>query len=69
MPTLTPTQVKYSNLCIYIVVVHLCAEIPHKLPEEQSLKPNNLKLSSGGGSPQPIGWTIQTYTGCLIRDN
>ena len=41
-PTLTPHRVKDSNLGGYITIVHLCDEVPHKLPEGQRPKPIKL---------------------------
>ena len=41
-PTLTPPQVKDSNLGIYKTVIYLCAEVPHDLPEGKRPKPNKL---------------------------
>ena len=38
-PTHTPPWFKDGNLVSYITAVHLCAEVPHKLPEGQRPKP------------------------------
>ena len=46
-PTLTPYQVKYSNLGSYNIVVRLCSEVPHELPKRQRPKPLNLLLGIG----------------------
>ena len=32
-PTLTPPLVKNGNLDSYITDIHLCAEVPHKIPK------------------------------------
>ena len=41
-PTLTPPWVKNINLGSYITAVHLCADVPHELPEGQRPKPNKI---------------------------
>ena len=39
---ITPTWVKDINIARYKTAVHLCAEVPHELPEGQMMKPNKL---------------------------
>ena len=41
-PMITPPLFKYSNIGSYKTVVHVCAEVPHKIPKGQSPKPNNI---------------------------
>ena len=37
-PTIIPPWVKNSNIDSYISVIHLCAEVPHKLPIRKNAK-------------------------------
>ena len=50
-PTRIPPRVKNSNLGSYNTVVHLCAEVPHNIPEGRRAKPIKLLISSGCKAP------------------
>ena len=55
-PTFIPPWVKNSNLGSQKTVVHLCAEVPHELPNGRRPKPIKLLLSNGYKAPsQSVG--------------